>query len=273
MMRTAPDVSDMLVLLLQGVGRELGDTLIGIYLRGSLVTSDFDPATSDIDLLAVTERPVSEWEFLCLCELHARLAKAKNAYAREVEIAYIDRAALRRFQPGQHHPPLARGETLTWTEHRDNWILERWVVRERGVALLGPDPRTRIDPIPAKDLRAAVRTRLRDWSDWSDAPDDPAWLVRRGAQAYTVETMCRALHTLATGTLESKPRAIAWASETLPESWHTMVQRVHMARADDTCDSASVPEVLRFVQWAVSEGEAAVNADHQPEASRLLEAT
>jgi hypothetical protein len=271
-MKTAPDVSDMLVLLLQGVRRELGDNLTGVYLRGSLVTGDLDPATSDIDLLAVTERPVSEWEFVGLGELHDRLAKAQNPYAREVEIAYIDRTALRRFQPGLRHPTLGRGETLAWTEHRDNWILERWVVRERGVALLGPDPRTLIDPVSAEALRAAVRTRLRDWSDWADAPDDPAWLERRGAQAYTVETICRALHTLATGTLESKPRAVAWAIEALPAPWRNLVQRVRIGRTDDACDPAPVPDVLRFVKWAASEGEAVVKADHRPEASRLLEA-
>src|SRR5262249_55445879 len=139
-----------------------------------------------------------------------------------------------------------------------NWILERWMVRERSVALVGPDPRTLIAPISAKSLRAAARTRLRDWADWADAPDDPAWLERRGAQAYTVETMCRALHTLATGTLESNPGACAGGPEILPDPWPNRVKRVHAAGAEDACEPASAAEVLRFVKWAASEAVASV---------------
>ncbi len=35
-------------------------TSCGVYLRGSLALGDFIPATSDVDVLAVTEQPVSE---------------------------------------------------------------------------------------------------------------------------------------------------------------------------------------------------------------------
>jgi hypothetical protein len=244
----------MLIALPPDIGRELRDNLIGIYLRGSLAMGDFDPATSDIDLLAVTERPVSEGEFQRLSEFHEHLARSPNPFANEIEIAYIERTAVRRYEPGQRHPTLGRGETLVWTEHRDNWVLERWMVRERGVALIGPDPRTLIEPVTPEAMCAAVRTRLCDWADWAAAPDDADEIERTGAQAYTVETMCRALYTLATGTLESKPRATAWALDTLPEPWRTTVERAHGNRMSDGCNPAAVPEVVEFVRWVASDG-------------------
>ena len=249
-----PDVTGMLDALLAGIHASLGDNLVGVYVRGSLVLGDFSAETSDIDVLAVTERPVDEMEFATLVALHRHLAAKPLPYADRIEIAYVDRAAIRRFEPGLRHPTLGRGEVLAWSEHHDNWILERWAVREHGVTLVGPDPRTLIDPIAPDALRAAVRTRLHDWAAWANQPDDPDWLLPRAHKAYVVETMCRALAALASSELPSKRGAVAWAMATLPEPWRTTVERSQAWRTDNTLDPAIVPEVRRFVQWATSDG-------------------
>ena len=252
-MNISQDVTGMLDALLLGVQDALGENLVGVYLRGSLALSDFNPTTSDLDVLTVTERPVDDSEFAALAALHAQLAALPNPYANRMEIAYIDRVALRRFTSGLRHPSLGQGEALAWSEHRDNWILERWTVRERGIVLLGPDPQTLIDPIAPDELRSAVRARLPDWADWADQPDDPDWRLPLSHNAYVVETMCRALYTLARSELCSKPRAVAWALATLPEPWRALVARSQAWRTDTTIDLSIVPEVMRFVHWAAAE--------------------
>jgi hypothetical protein len=254
-MNLPQDVTVMLDALLPGVQDALSDNLVGVYLRGSLALGDFIPATSDIDALVVTERPVGEAEFAALADLHARLAASSHAYANRLEIAYVDRAAWRRYRPGLRHPSLGQGETLAWAEHRDNWILERWTVRECGVTLLGPEPHTLTGSIATGELRAAVRNRLRDWADWAEQADDPEWLLpRRAHKAYVVETMCRALAALTSGQLLSKPRAVAWALAALPEPWRSTVERSQAWRTDPTVDPAIVAEVRDFVRWAASDG-------------------
>ena len=57
---------------------------------------DFDPATSDLDLLVATQHAVSTDEFTRVADLHERLAELNSRYARHHESAYIHRAALRR---------------------------------------------------------------------------------------------------------------------------------------------------------------------------------
>jgi predicted nucleotidyltransferase len=256
-MNLPPEVDRMLQALLSGIQRTLQGNLVGVYLRGSLATGEFVPETSDLDLLAVTERPVDDAEFDALATLHAELTTLPNRYANRVEVAYIDRAALRRFVPGQRHPTLGQGEALTRSEHGDNWILERWTVRERGVTLLGPDPQGLIDPILSEDLRAAVCARLRDWDDWASRPDDPDWLLPRGHKAYVVETMCRALYTLNYGELPGKEHAVAWALEALSDPWRATVVRSRAWRGDNTPDASIVPEVRRFVRWVAAKEERA----------------
>lgn len=246
--------------LLPGIGAALADNLTGVYLRGSLALGDFDPVTSDIDFLAVTERPIGEAEFADLARLHARLAALPNQYADHLEGSYIPRAALKHFRPGERrHPTVGPDWTFQYGEHRDEWILERWIVRERGVILLGPNPKTFMHPITPNERCGAVRGCLRYWLHWVGQPDGLQWLPPRDHQAFVVETMCRALCTLAQrGELPTKPRAVAWARETLPEPWRALVERSQIGRSDKTPDPASVPMILEFVRrTAVENGAAA----------------
>jgi hypothetical protein len=127
-----------------------------------------------------------------------------------------------------------RGEAFARHEHGANWLLERWVVRERGVVPFGPDPRSLIDPILPNALLAAVRLRLREWDASVDASDARDWLRGSGQQTYVVETMCRALCTLAIGELPSRPRAVAWARSALPEPRRSTVERSRPRCADGT---------------------------------------
>jgi hypothetical protein len=179
------DVTEILSALLAGAREILGDKLAGLYLRGSLAHGGFRAETSDVDVLAVTEAPVGDAELGALAALHARLAALPNTYGNRMEIAYIDRAALRRFRPGLLHPTRGQGATLERSEHHTNWILERWTVREHGLTLFGPNPRTLIDPISSDELQAAVRARLGDWADWARELEDPArgnWKTPHGSR-------------------------------------------------------------------------------------------
>lgn len=246
------DAAGILEALLANLQEALGPSLVGLYLRGSLALGDFVPATSDLDVLGVTEAPVTPAEFATLADLHARLAARANPYARRLEIAYLDRASLGRYQPGQRHPTLGQGEALAWSEHGQNWVLERWTVREHGVTLLGPDPRVLIDPIAPEALRAAVRVRLQDWLDWADQPDDPDWQLPRSHKAYVVATMCRALYTLSHSALCTKAQAVSWALAAFPEPWRPTVERSQAWLNDHTLDPDLNPEVRRLVRWAAS---------------------
>ncbi|MDE3228294.1 MAG: DUF4111 domain-containing protein, partial [Chloroflexota bacterium] len=241
--------------LLAGMREALGANLVGIYLRGSLALGDFEPDASDVDFFAITTRPMTDAEFAALAALHAALSASPNPYGAHLEGPYLDRAAAWRYQPGQRMAAIARTEALAWSEPGANWVIERWVVRERGVTLLGPDPRTLIAPISADDLRAAARARLPDWANFARQTDDPEWQAHRGHKAYCVETMCRALHTIATGEAQTKPQAVAWALANLPEPWRATVARSRAWHGDPTRDDSLNPEVQRFILWAASQAE------------------
>jgi hypothetical protein len=252
---TIPDEVPLLLgALLAGIQMVLGDNLLGMYLRGSLATGDFDSRTSDIDFLVATQQQVRDREFARLARMHSKLAQLPNRYAQHVEGTYLDCAVVRRFRPHECHPTIYRGEPLVVSEHHANWLLERWVVRTNGVVLFGPPPRSLVDPISVKELQTAVRERLCDWEEWANQPEDPDWLLPQSHQAYVIETMCRALSTIETGVLLSKRQAVAWALSHLPEPWRSTVELSQGWHSSTIVDLSRNREVMAFIHWVVAFG-------------------
>jgi hypothetical protein len=236
------------------VRQALGDNLTGAYLCGSLALGDFDPATSDIDLLVVTDRPLSDAEIAALAAVHERTPPDYEAPGRDYEVYYIDRATLRRFGPGQHHVKVGPDDQLGWQPHRASWVIERCVVREHGVTLAGPDPKQLIDPVSPDAMRRAAGEELRArLANWSSGRWPISEMSHRGAQGFDVETVCRALHTIETGEPSSKRAAVAWALEALPGRWRGLIDWSQRHKKDQTKDPDRVPEVLEFLAWAVNE--------------------
>ena len=110
---------------------------MGLYLRGSLAVGDFDPETSDIDIVVVTQKPISAREFDALRGAHERFRELPNPYAKRLEGSYIGCKAIKDFDEDEHlHPAFGTDSPLEWFNHRDNWIIEHHVVREFGVVIL-----------------------------------------------------------------------------------------------------------------------------------------
>jgi hypothetical protein len=128
---------------------------------------------------------VTAAEFEALREMHDRIRTLPNPYAAGLEATYIDTEAARRFEPGQRHPTRTSHDPFRWERHDSNWVLERWIVREHGSALYGPEPRILIDPITSYEIRSAAAARLSEWALWASAvhEQDRDWFNEIAHQA------------------------------------------------------------------------------------------
>ncbi|MCC7206513.1 MAG: nucleotidyltransferase domain-containing protein, partial [Anaerolineae bacterium] len=95
---TYPDVNAVLDALLTSMRRILGDRLIGLYLYGSLVWGDFDPDTSDIDMLAALASDLDDAEFAAVQAMHARVAAEHPRWNDRIEVQYHSAEGLRTFK-------------------------------------------------------------------------------------------------------------------------------------------------------------------------------
>jgi hypothetical protein len=246
----SPPADAVLQRLVPGLQALLGDQLVGVYLFGSLALGDFDPATSDIDFVAVTVSEVNDSQLGALQALHAHLFASGLPLADQVEGAYLSRAALRVYDPATaRHPHLDRGEAdLRRQPFYTDWVIQRFSLREHGVVLLGPPIKTLIDPITPAALRAAVRDLLHFW--WAPMLSDTSRLEHTGYQAYAVATFCRMLYTLEHGGLVSKPAAGRWALSHLDPRFAPLIQRAldyHLTPADIPATQALLRYTLERV--------------------------
>src|SRR5215211_875683 len=213
------DVNEILSILFSEVQEILGDQFVGMYLFGSLANGGFDKH-SDIDVLNVTDGEISSKKFSALADLHKRINQLDSPWALQVEASYIPQTALRRFDPAnKQHPHMDRGsgEVLHVMSHESDWIIQRHLLREHGIAITGPSLRELIDPVSAHNLRQAVVAVLPLWV--RPILEDPSKIQQRGYQSYCVLTLCRMLYTLKQGEVLSKAAAANWALENLDPRW------------------------------------------------------
>jgi aminoglycoside adenylyltransferase-like protein len=132
-------------------------------------------------------------------------------------------------------------------------VIHRYIVREHGVVLFGPDPRTLIDPVSPDDLRHALRELLRTW--WAPMRTDRTKLAYSGYQTYAVLTMCRVLYTMEWGAVVSKPVAARWACSQ-PEiagRWSGLIERA--LAWSDPFQEAEVEETQALIACTLQRSE------------------
>jgi len=246
-----PDVNKILNLLLTNVQEILGNQLVGMYLYGSLSSGDFNPESSDIDFLVVTTSTLSDKAIADLRSMHQRIWKSGQKWASKLEGSYIPKRDIRRHDPRSGPCPTVNEGKFYLDKRGSDWIIQRHVIREQGTVLVGPDPKTLIDPVGPEDIRRAVKGVLQEW--WFPMLEDPSWLKNHGSEyhAFTILTMCRALYALKHGTIVSKPMAARWAQKELGERWSQVIER-SLAKQVSSEDRDLYNESLEFIRFTMS---------------------
>ena len=243
------DINALLEQLVSNIHTILGDRLVGVYLFGSLVTGDFDRGSSDIDLLAATSADIDEREFEALLAMHNDFATRYAYWAGRIEVLYLSVMGLRTFRTQRSQiAVISPGEPFHIKDAGNDWLINWYTVREKGVALYGPSVETLIAPISKEEYIASVRNYVEAWKEYIDE----SWA--RPSQAYAILTMCRALYAVTCGERVSKKRAALWAEKELPE-WAELIQNALKWRENwrdqDVDHDATFAETKRFVYFMI----------------------
>ena len=232
-------VRDALVDLEAELVSTLEGQLAGLYVFGSLVTGGFDPDVSDIDVLAVLNSDLSSSMFERLDNVHAHVLARHPEWTDRLEVIYFSRGALASFR-GRAHPiaVISPGEPFHITTAEEDWNSNWYVVRNHGVALLGPDPRSFIGPIELAEIVTQQRKLAAGWAA-SVRPE-----TKPGAKAYLVLTACRALYAAEKQALASKQTASEWASIQMPH-WAGLLAQARIVRATRGASGQLEPSPVR----------------------------
>lgn len=242
-----PNIEQLLDSLLSRIRDVLQEKLVGLYLYGSLTTADFDPKSSDIDLLAVISSDLTDTEFQVLRAMHQDFSRQNPEWEDRIEVAYLSAAALQTFRTMTSQiAVISGGEPFHIKQAGRDWLLNWYLVREAGVALFGPPATTIIPPITQREFVESVRSYAAWWGAKIHEVGE------RKEQAYAILTMCRALYVHRNGEQVSKRRAALWAQQQLPE-WSALIQSAlawRQAWREQQIDHAKTrAETIRFVYF------------------------
>jgi Domain of unknown function (DUF4111)/Nucleotidyltransferase domain len=247
-----PDLNEVLDDLVTSVGAILGDNFVGAYLQGSFALGDADEH-SDVDFIVATERELSDAQVDALQAVHKRIYALESPWAQHLEGSYVPKDELRRVNARPAWWYLDNGATELVKDTHCNTAVVRWSLREKGVVLAGPDPKTLIDPVSPDELRSDVLIALREWADWLNSNNS---FSRRG-QAVIVLSMCRILNTFESGVVATKREAGEWALGALTPEWTSLVQQALDDREDpwskvrEPADPETIKLTLAFVSYAL----------------------
>ncbi|MDQ3654527.1 MAG: DUF4111 domain-containing protein [Chloroflexota bacterium] len=241
------DINEILVQLAGGLADILNDRLVGYYLTGSLTYGDFERGSSDIDYLVVMEAPVTTAQRQALVDLHGDVGRQYPEWRERIEGSYVTRDMLPNVRPpAQGRPYINQG--AFWAPdppYGNEWLLNLYVLRECGIALIGPEPRESIGPVTIGDVREASKRDLIE--GWLPKADDPTAFADSHLQAYVTLTLCRILHRAAHDGVASKRVASTWVKETYGEPWKSLVERAeHWSHGEEMGSNAEVRDFIRF---------------------------
>jgi hypothetical protein len=202
-MATGADIENYLERLVDRLRDRLGDELVGVWLFGSGALGELDPATSDLDVQAVTTARLGRGE---LRRLAAEVSHPGfPCPVRGLELVIYARADLDdplgpAFQLNlntgprmEQHVALDPGE-----DPRFWFVLDVAIGREVGRALLGPRPDDVFPPMPEPLVRKSLREAL-EWFATNDTTGAQTALAAARAFVWTQE-----------GRWVSKRSAAAW---------------------------------------------------------------
>lgn len=249
-----PELNDLLVELVSRAAAILGDSFVGAYLQGSFAVGDAD-IHSDCDFLIPLRRPITVEQEAALRAMHAEIPTREGHWTHHLEGSYPNAGELRTLESlGKEWLYIDHGwREMQWSIHCNTEVV-RWSLRECGVTLTGPDPRSLVDEVPADVLRDRMR---RDAPEFMPAMQSWISLEIAWAQRYAVTTLCRILHTLDTGRVTSKKAALTWARANLDPRWRGLIQQVLDDRElgfdpDAAPRPGSVELTLAFADYATA---------------------
>lgn len=244
------EINSLLQLLLSQIKNILGEKMVGLYLYGSLVTGDFDIKISDIDLLCAVSSEVDTSEFEKLKNMHEDFAKTYKAWNDRIEVQYLSTDGLKTFKTQTTKMvDISPGEPIHILDAGKEWLVNWYMVQEKGLTLFGVSPATIIDPISKDEFIETVREHTKMWRVKEISK-------RRGAQAYAILTLCRAYYTLKNGEQVPKREAAAWIQKEFPE-WSPLIWDALQWRNEQwenqTEDETVYPQTVKFVNFMIDQ--------------------
>ncbi len=228
------DTNDFICNLQKGISEIIKDDLIGIYIHGSLAMGGFNPKSSDIDVLVVTNKSMT-------VETKRKLAKLllmQSSSPFPVEISFLNTEQLKEWQ---HPCPFDFHFSEFWRERYANDLLSGTdkflnddvntdadiaahitITNKRGVCVYGKSIDEVFPHVPSSDYLSSI---MGDFTDClENIEEEPI---------YCTLNLIRVYWYLKEGVISSKQEAGNWGLSTFPKEMKNTVEKVVKCYSND----------------------------------------
>jgi streptomycin 3"-adenylyltransferase len=191
--------------LAEEVASAVPDHLVGAYVHGSAALGGFVAGRSDVDLLFVVARPLSNAEKARAAEV---LATFPGSPGSGIECSFLTREQAADPERGRFELHLSTGpgaKVVDGSGHPgdEDLVLHSVVARAAGVALIGPPAATLFGEVPRPIVLQRIAAEL-------------GWGLEHGSEAYAVLNACRGLLFAEHGSVASKLHGGEWGLARFP---------------------------------------------------------
>jgi len=190
------------------VNDALSGLLAGLYLHGSLALGAYDPGLSDIDFIAITSRRCTPSDIDTLRIVHHILIERYPQAQLEGSYLQWHDLDLGRFEDAiPPHPHIHDGIVHASGYHDINAVTW-WILKHRGIAVLGPPPEHFAIEVDWDDLLAKMHHNLNTyWARFTTNPRRMAWLLEDYGIQWAVLGVLRQFYTFRSF---RRPSTFAW---------------------------------------------------------------
>ena len=202
--------------------RILRDNLVGIYLHGSAVMGCFNPQKSDIDLIIVVNRPLSD----SVKKMYMDMVVRCNAMgpAKGIEMSIVLREVCKPFvYPTPFELHFSVGHLEWYNQNSDDYIRKMngvdkdlaahfTIIGNRGRCLYGAPVKEVFAEVPGCDYMDSI------WNDIAEAPEN----ITKDTMYLTLN-LARVLAYKEEGLVLSKQEGGEWAVSKLPAEYHPLI--------------------------------------------------
>ena len=149
------EINEVLLTISNGINHILGNNLIGLYLFGSLTYGDFNLDNSDIDLVAIVNKPLNYHEVELIKQLHKQVENHYPTWKDKLECSYTPVDMLKNTLPPDEPRPYYNGEIFyDEAPYGNEWIINNYLLYQHAIPLIGSEFKELIKPIATGVTRA-----------------------------------------------------------------------------------------------------------------------
>jgi hypothetical protein len=231
--RVPVSIRELLQAYMRLLETQLPGFVTGLYLYGSIALEAFDENLSDIDFVAFLSRCATPSDLEQLAAIHQTIA---NHYPRWLlEGTYLQWPELGQLE-GQIAPsPIHHDNKFEASGNFDINLVNWWVIKNRGIALIGPQVDELHLLVDWDLLISQMRENLNTyWASYVHKPRRIVWLLTDYGVQWTVLGVLRQYYTFVAHDITSKVGAGDYALSHLPDKWHRIIREAIRIRQQET---------------------------------------